>query len=52
MAAARDEELLAAIDSACRRYPSPIDALEEVLRFKQEKRGLKGLHVSPTIIPG
>jgi len=42
----RDEELLAVIDAAVAGRPSKAEALEEIIAFEKEKRGLKNWHAT------
>lgn len=41
-----DEELLKVIDEAISSSPSHVDALDKVIKWEKENRGLKGFHVS------
>lgn len=42
----KDEELLAVIDAATAGRPSKVEALEEIVAFEKEKRGLKRWHAT------
>lgn len=41
-----DEELLKVIDEAISSSPNYVDALDKVIKWEKENRGLKGFHVS------
>ena len=43
-----DEELVKVIEDAITESPDYVAALERVIKFKKEHRGLRGFHVSPS----
>lgn len=44
-----DEELVKVIDEAIANSPSYTDALDRVVEWEKKNRGLKGIHVSPSL---
>ena len=44
-----DEELVNVIDEAISCSPSYVDALDKVVEWQKRNRGLKGIHVSPSL---
>ena len=44
-----DFELLTVIDEAIANSPSYVDALDRVVEWQKQNRGLKGIHVSPSL---
>lgn len=44
-----DEELVTVIDEAISASPSYVDALDRVVEWQKQNRGLKGIHVSPSL---
>ena len=44
-----DEELVKVIDEAISGSSSYVDALDKVVEWKKKNRGLKGIHISPSL---
>ena len=44
-----DEELVKVIDEAISASPSYVEALDKVVEWKKKNRGLKGIHISPSL---
>ena len=44
-----DEELVKVIDEAISGSSSYVDALDKVVEWKKKNRGLRGIHVSPSL---